>query len=83
MPNSNEPKTGKLSKDTELFIRDMIAKAVNEPKYDSGEDAAGYANALLMAAKAYYHFYVAEQQTAMNLVSSMQSEVPSARDSQN
>ena len=55
----------KVSKELENYILDIVSKAVKETK--DGNDSAGYANAILMATKAYGFFYSLEQAEAVNM----------------
>jgi len=54
----------KVSEELKSYVKDLITKATSNTI--DGEDAAGYANAILMATKAYGYFISIEQTMAMN-----------------
>jgi hypothetical protein len=55
-----------ISKELEQYILDIIGKGV---KSTNGEDTAGYANAILMATRAWGMHIAVEQAQAVNFTS--------------
>jgi hypothetical protein len=67
----------RISKELEKYMKDIISKGVTAT---SGDDAAGYANAILMVTRAWGMHIAVEQAQAVNFVSPQKGDMDGGRD---